>query len=112
MLCGRVRLLGRDWVPGPALLWGQSLGGRCELSSETGHLLCGQGQRWATKQDHEGGVRVQAPRAGYGSHVGGLGLRVALWVWLCHGGVNRRRGLLGRLSGGPEAGPWFIVGGA
>ena len=74
--CGPFRLCGRRWVPGEAQwvrLWGRALGGLCEL--------CGQGQRWAAKQDHAGGVWVPADPAGCvdrGDHVDGVSLR-----WAC-----------------------------
>lgn len=89
--CGPFRLCGRRWVPGEARclrLWGRALGGLREL--------CGQGQRWAAKQDHEGGVCVPADPAGCvdgGDPVGGGQPPVGLRVWLCDPGASWRLSL-------------------
>lgn len=53
--------------------WAQALGRLCKLH--------GQGQRWAAKQDHEGGVWVLAGCVDRENHVGGVGL-----PWVCWSG--------------------------
>lgn len=56
--------------------------GLCEVGSEAGRWLSGQGQSWAAKQDHAGEVRVQEGCVDRGSHVGRVGLRMGLAVLL------------------------------
>lgn len=56
--------------------------GLCEVGSEAGRWLSGQGQSWTAKQDHAGEARVQAGCVDRGSHVGRVGLRMGLAVLL------------------------------
>lgn len=65
-------------------------------------MVCGQGQRWATKQDHWGGVRGLASCGDRGNRVGGppcgfVGLAVSrgrkleAWVLACWAGLRVAR---------------------
>lgn len=66
-------------VPGQALwltLAARTLGGQREPGWEAGHLLRGQGQRWAAKQDQAGGIPDSAGSVDRRGHVGGVDLGV------------------------------------
>lgn len=81
--------------------------GLCEVGSEAGRWLSGQGQSWTAKQDHASEVRVQAGCVDRGSHVGRVRLRVGLAVL-----ESRRLQLSGVLGGATVCGRGSEVRGA